>query len=437
MLQLARKATPDPTCISSSQWTEQFFVEPQPPPVPDRGGHWSSAALKGNFALMSWSQFSSISGPGDVPALALIYAKEDGEWKLNANLTALASWNSTDLFWAVADLSAENIAIAYGVNDPFKLPVYSFVYTGTAWTLVNVQELPAGVECQFAGTNDDCLKLGGDLMVFRSASTTMGGFETFQWQGTSWSLVPTANFTNPPGISAFRFAVDGQRLVLTTVTINAGVVPVVYVYDWTGSTWNGPSANFTPQNAAIIGNVAVEGNYILTVMTTTDGLPTKLAYVHEYNAGTWEEVYSQVLGDPNVSSNDIQDADITSTGKAVAAVVTSDNRRILNFFEKGLDNLWGPTQTLVVNNARPDSAVSISETAAVSTGFQAPIPFRDVNITATGMILGCNTTGTTTTVPPYGYSYYSRYSRHFRRARCPKWCAAKPWWYWRCRHCGF
>ena len=198
-----------------------------------------------------------------------------------------------------------------------------------------------------------------------------------------------------------------------------------------------------------------------------------------------------MLGDPNVSSNDIQDADITSTGKAVAAVealssveqafsgsknawahsektatfpncnlkvslsfilagvplapewafliseVTSDNRRILNFFEKGLDNLWGPTQTLVVNNARPDSAVSISETAAVSTGFQAPIPFRDVNITATGMILGCNTTGTTTTVPPYGYSYYSRYSRHFRRARCPKWCAAKPWWYWRCRHCGF
>ncbi|CAE6968313.1 unnamed protein product [Symbiodinium sp. CCMP2456] len=290
-------------------------------------------------------------------------------------------------------------------------------------------------------------------MVFRSATATLGGFETYQWQGTSWSLVPTANITNPPGVSTFRFAVDGQRLVLTTAIINAGIVPVVYVYEWTGSTWNGPSANFTPQNAAIIQNVAVEGNYILTVLFTTDGTGTLLAYVHEYNAGSWEEVYSQVLGDPNATINDIQDADISSTGKAVTVVIagvqlvpeqafliseaTNDNRRITKFFEKGLDNVWGPTQTLVVDNTRAQSAVSISGTAALSTGFESDF-IGNFNITATGMILGCNTTGTTTTpMPPYGYSYYSRHSRRFRRARCPKWCAAKWWWYWRCRHCGF
>eukprot|EP00439_Symbiodinium_sp_Y106_P035758 s457_g4.t1 len=87
LLQLAPQAEPDPTCISSSQWTEQFFVEPQPPPVPERGSHWTSAALKGTVALMSWSQF--VTGqPAIVPALALIYSWEDGEWKLNANLTA-------------------------------------------------------------------------------------------------------------------------------------------------------------------------------------------------------------------------------------------------------------------------------------------------------------------------------------------------------------
>ncbi|CAE7446930.1 unnamed protein product [Symbiodinium sp. CCMP2592] len=385
---------------------------------------------------MSWSQFPQVSGPGEVPASALIYIKEDGEWKLNANLTALASWNSTDVFWAVAELSEENIAIAYSVSDPSRLPVYSFVYTGTTWTLVNLVEFPAGIECQFAATDDDCIKLGGDLMVFRSATTALGGFETFQWQGTSWSLVQTANITNPPGVAPFRFAVDGQRLVLTTVTIDGGIVPIVYVYEWTGSSWNGPSANFTPQNAAVIGNVAVEGNYILTVLTTTDGSLTTLAYVHEYNAGSWEEVYSQVLGDQNETTNEIQDADISSTGKAVAAVVTSGNQRIVNFFEKGLDNLWGPTQTLVASNVRPDAAVGISETAGLVTGFEVDGPSA-FNVTATGLILGCNTTETTTAIPPYGYSYYSRHSRRFRRARCPKWCAAVRWWHWRCRHCGF
>ncbi|CAE7446942.1 unnamed protein product [Symbiodinium sp. CCMP2592] len=444
LLQLAPQAETDPTCISSSQWTEQFSVEPQPPPVPERGSHWTSAALKGNFALMSWSQFVS-DQPAVVPALALIYGWEDGEWKLNANLTALASWNSTDgVIWAVAALSVENIAIAYGVSDPSRLPVYSFLYTGTAWTLVNVQEFLEGVNCQF-GRNDDCIKLGGDLMVFRTETTDQGGgygFETFQWQGTSWSLVPTANITNPPGVALFRFAVDGQRLVLTNQVFTPATVPIAYVYDWTGSTWDGPSASFTPQSNAIIMSVAVEGNYILTVLSLNDGIGiAKRAYVHEYNGSSWEEVYSQVVGDPNASFNEIRDSDISISGKAVvtvdARVDPANVRRIVSFFEKGIDNLWGPTQTLVFNNVTRDSAVGISTTAALVTGFEfdsgsSSVPF---NVTATGMILGCDTTETTTPMPPYGYSYYSRHSRRFRRARCPKWCAAIRWWHWRCMHC--
>lgn len=352
----------------------------------------------------------------------------------------LASWNSTDgVIWAVTALSVENIAIAYGVSDPSRLPVYSFVYTGTAWTLVNVQEFPEGAKCQF-GPNNDCIKLGGDLMVFRSATTGQGGFETFQWQGTSWSLVPTANITNPQGVALFGFAVDGQRLVLTNQLFTPALVPIAYVYEWTGSTWDGPSANFTPISDATISSVAVEGNYILTVLSLTDAAATKRAYVHEYNGGSWEEVYSQVVSDPNASFNEIRDSDISSTGKAVVTVDARDSsglRRIVSFFEKGIDNIWGPTQTLVSNNVTRDSAVGISTTAALVTGFEfdsgtSSIP---INVTATGMILGCDTTETTTPMPPYRYSYYSRHSRRFRRARCPKWCDAIRWWHWRCMHC--
>eukprot|EP00439_Symbiodinium_sp_Y106_P046283 s457_g5.t3 len=210
-------------------------------------------------------------------------------------------------------------------------------------------------------------------MVFRSATTGQGGFETFQWQGTSWSLVPTANITNPQGVALFGFAVDGQRLVLTNQLFTPALVPIAYVYEWTGSTWDGPSANFTPISDATISSVAVEGNYILTVLSLTDAAATKRAYVHEYNGGSWEEVYSQVVSDPNASFNEIRDSDISSTGKAVVTVDARDSsglRRIVSFFEKGIDNIWGPTQTLVSNNVTRDSAVGISTTAALVTGFE-------------------------------------------------------------------
>ena len=78
--------------------------------------------------------------------------------------------------------------------EPTVRNVYSFAYDGTSWAFLNLETFPEGAQCsaKFGG----CLKLGGNLMVFRAATDgTSRPFQTFQWQGAGWSLVPGANLT--------------------------------------------------------------------------------------------------------------------------------------------------------------------------------------------------------------------------------------------------
>ena len=122
------EASGSPTCASSASWTQQLFVEPRPA-YPRFGGHLTEAALRGNFALMSFTQIPRL--PNTPPVSALIYGLEDSGWQLNANLTALAP-QSTTINWGQAGLSAANIAILYQVQ-PSPLDVYSFAYDGMSW----------------------------------------------------------------------------------------------------------------------------------------------------------------------------------------------------------------------------------------------------------------------------------------------------------------
>ncbi|CAE6910014.1 unnamed protein product [Symbiodinium natans] len=122
-----------------------------------------------------------------------MYSVGDTGWQLNANLTALAAQNGTER-WVQADLSTSNIAIFFQAREELPLNVYSFAYDGTSWAFLNLETFPEGAQCsaKFGG----CLKLGGNLMVFRAATDgTSRPFQTFQWQGAGWSLVPGANLT--------------------------------------------------------------------------------------------------------------------------------------------------------------------------------------------------------------------------------------------------
>ena len=101
------EASGSPTCASSASWTQQLFVEPRPA-YPRGGGHQTEAALRGNFALMTWTQIPRL--PNTPPVSALIYGLEDSGWQLNANLTALAP-QSTTMNWAQAGVHHNTVNV--------------------------------------------------------------------------------------------------------------------------------------------------------------------------------------------------------------------------------------------------------------------------------------------------------------------------------------
>jgi len=71
------------------------------------------------------------------------------------------------------------------------------------------------------------------------------------------------------------------------------------------------------------------------------------------------------------------------------------------FFERGADDAWGPTQTLVLNRAIEDVKVGIGGAAAVVASFVSDGNDR-YNTTTNGRIIGCNATVPTTPMPSTG-----------------------------------
>ena len=309
---------------------------------------------------------------------------------------------------------------------------------------MNLETFPEGKNCD--DTFGGCLKLGGNLLLFRPQAVAPDfEFQTFQWQGTSWFLIPSANLTSPETALAPRFAVDGQHLVIftaTTATIASGpfrTIPVLSVYEWTGNSWRGTVnlTNFTSlvsQPIQLPVGVAVDGSYMLAVLAESSPQRNYM-FIYEQSGGSWEEVYGQEVGETSPQGNPIDSADISSSGKVILTGVSRNVRRVF-LFERDADGIWGPTQTLVLNETATadDGAVGIGDTAAVVTYFPTGTGGTFFNTTATGKIIGCNSTAPTTPTPSYRYSYYRRF-RRARRARCPKWCAAVRWWHWRCRRC--
>ncbi|CAE6910028.1 unnamed protein product [Symbiodinium natans] len=170
--------------------------------------------------------------------------------------------------------------------------------------------------------------------------------------------------------------------------------------------------------------VAVDGNSMLAV---TKAAQQVFLFIYEKNDGSWEEVYRQEIGETSPFGNFLEDADISSSGKAVVTGA-SNNMRRASFFERGTDGIWGPTQTLLLNSSIGDVSASISATAAVVTSFVTDVDQMRINTTAVGRIIGCNTTEPTTPTPTYGHSYYRDF-RRFRRRRRRRCRRCKYGWY--------
>ncbi|CAE7824082.1 unnamed protein product [Symbiodinium necroappetens] len=388
----------DPDCSSSADWTEQFRVTALNSTVGSLPGASTFSGVEGDTSLMAWSPYGG-TVPGDV--LVFGYSASAG-WEVQANLTEVASQNVTLQFsWAeLTALSSEKIVVAAAnvvENLEFVMSTHTFKYDGASWVFLGQHSFPS--------IHNRLLALGGDLLVLYVRQPSGLVFQTFQLQGSSWSLVPTADIHL--GSYSFKLASDGRTLAIQRMELDSPV----FVYRWSGDSWSNV-ANISEPTAIGVG-VDVDGDYIIAswvIIADTTRLET---VIYEDQGGLWSEVFRI---DNDLSGVQFMVRGISSSGKAIVDCAFAVGCSGITILEVSSNGTWGVTQTIDYVQASfsaraPSGAISAISLAVAE--WIVPAGRRE----SVGRIFGCNGTSSTstTTMPlPYYRPYYGR--------RCPPRC---------------
>eukprot|EP00439_Symbiodinium_sp_Y106_P052772 s809_g7.t1 len=385
------EASGSPTCASSASWTQQLFVEPRPALAFCRSNQGATGKLPAAASV------SAIWGPFD---------RGSAERQLRLDVFYPNTPSSKHSSRLRPHLRSGRLGVAVECQPHSSGTAKHYHKLGAGWAQrcehrhlvpsaavsvgclqlclrrdvlgVNLETFPEGKNCD--DTFGGCLKLGGNLLLFRPQAVAPDfEFQTFQWQGTSWFLIPSANLTSPETALTPSFAVDGQHLVVFTATIASGpvrTIPVLSVYEWTGNSWPEPVnfTNFTSLVSQPIQLPVAFSKHLLVqsreYLQKTHRSGTICSFTNKVAARGRRQVYGQEVGETSPQGNFIDGADISSSGKAILTGVSRNVRRVF-LFERDADGIWGPTQTLVFNETATadDGAVGIGDTAAVVTYF--------------------------------------------------------------------
>ncbi|CAE6968619.1 Ttc26 [Symbiodinium sp. CCMP2456] len=415
----------EPDCLSSADWIEQLQVTA----LNFSGGISGAEVFTGaedDVNLMAWSP-SAGPAPGDVLVFNSSVCSDFARWQLQANLTELASQNVTLPFdWAKrVALSSEKIVVALSlVNDTST--THTFKYDGASWVFLGTQSFP--------GIRSITMALGGDLLILLNVQT----FQTFQLQGSVWSLVPTAELQ----LDALRFATDGRTLTLE----ERNPVVQLVVYQWAGNSWSNV-ANISAPVLPPVGGIGldVDGDYIIAGWVFfTDAGVQYVTVIYEEQGGQWPEVFR--ISDDLVQPPTI--FGISSSGKAVVNCAGAVGCAGVTTFEVTSNGSWAEVQSFNDSSSDPNDAspasAAISATSLVLAELIPVIPFTEYR--SAGRIFGCNGTSSTSTTtvpsPTSTTTVPSPYYRPYYRTRCPPLCRRhyrRPTWFWwsRCKRlCG-
>ncbi|CAE7650687.1 Ttc26 [Symbiodinium sp. CCMP2592] len=405
--------TQGPDCSSSADWTQQLRVT-----ALNFSGSLSGAQVstgsEDDVNLLAWSPKTG-TVPGDVLVFNNSICSDFGGWELQANLTEVASQNVTLPYdWATnTALSSEKIVVALSIVS-LTSTTHTFKYDGASWVFLGRQSFP--------GIRSVTMALGGDLLVILNSGT----FQTFQLQGSVWTLVPTAELQ----LDTVRFATDGRTL---TVEERSPVVQLS-VYQWAGSLWSNVANISAPAGPPVGGlGLDVDGNYIIAGWIFLSGTALEsVTVIYEDQGGLWPEVF-------RISNDVTQPASIFGISSSARAVVNCAGAlgcAGVTILEVTPNGTWAEVQSF--NESDPDAvsttSASISATSLALAEWIPVIPNTEYQ--SVGRIFGCNGTSstTTTTVPlPYYRPYYRR--------RCPPRCRRHyrrpPWFWWSCKRlCG-
>ncbi|CAE7408698.1 unnamed protein product [Symbiodinium natans] len=312
--------------------------------------------------------------PGDV---LVFKTSADAGWELQANLTQIASQNVTlPNDWVSNVALSSDIVVAFGVDG--LSCIYTFKRDGASWIFLGKQCVP---------DDTTSMALGGDLLVLGDY-----GSQTFQLQGSIWSLVPTAELQGQSSL----YKTDGRTL--------AFLGDVVSVYHWAGSFWSNVATIPAPSNPVVGLGVDVDGDYIIAAwMSFADA--NYVTVIYEEQGGLWPEVFRINHGDRQPTL-----VGVSSSGKAVVGRADAYFSTV-TIIEVGSNGTWAVTQSFNFDRPYPSAGFASAAISATSLALAEWVPIDAIEQRSVGRILACNSTAlsATTSVPlPHYRPYYRR-----------------------------
>lgn len=304
-------------------------------PTPDNSQSAGMTAVAAASANDIWA-IGSYSDTVQNVTMTLIEHWNGTSWSIVPSPNPTPLWSAT-LASVVADASND----AWAVGSYYNLSLNTSQtliehWNGTSWSIVaspNVQGTNGAIDNDLEGvtalSNNDMWAVGDDA---RSSATLIE-----HWNGTSWSILPSANTSLPENVLNSVTAIASNNVwAVGTSSTNAVIQPLVE--HWDGSTWatiSAPSLSSSYSLASQIARVpntgqlwmvgeAYNGKNIVPLTERWNGIawtsissasgPSRSNYIYSVSADAANDAWAVGSYDPNLPPN--------STGRGKVGALT-------------------------------------------------------------------------------------------------------------------
>jgi hypothetical protein len=289
---------------------------------------------------------SSISVPG--APLAEVW--NGSKWAIKPTPTPSGT---TDPYLNGVSCSAANACVAVGhATDRTSFVDQTLVemWNGAKWSIKPSPE-PSGS----TGTSLDAVSCTSAKACVAVGYSSKGSFERKAlaevWDGTKWSIVPTA----PVGGSTFSFltgvSCTGPKACVAVGGSSAGSAQVAIIETWDGQDW-------TKEKAAVVdgakttrlnGVSCTSADACVAVGQLTDGSDTQMTLVESWNGTKWSAKSSANPSDAHASV--LKGVSCTASNACIAVGTSTD----ASFRDRTLAERWnGTTWSITPTPALPD-----------------------------------------------------------------------------------
>ncbi len=262
-------------------------------------------------------------------------------WGVNTRNYFSASDGGAEHFFgqcvAISSDGKTIVAGAFGdsVNSSYTGSAYVYRFTGSTWSETKLIA-PVGTNQSYISKKAAISSDGNTIVIGLSTDNDNGNMSgsvyVYKWTGSTWNQTkPTASDGGAEHSFGQSVAVssNGNTVVIGAEGAN-GYTGSAYVYNWTGSSWNetkitaseGAAGDYFGRSAA----VSSDGNTVVIGASLDDdnGISSGSAYVYKWTGSSWNQTKIRA-SDGTAGDFFGQSAAISSDGNTLAIGARRDN----------------------------------------------------------------------------------------------------------------